>query len=276
MAGKTVQRRRGTTAEHAAFTGANGEITVDITKKVVVVHDGATAGGFPMVRSGPLAGTGITGAAAAGANSDITSLSGLTTPLTVAQGGTNSATAAAARVALGVVGWDLVSTQTAAASATIDFTGLSGTDDDYMVRLENVIPATNDSVLYLRVSNAATFKTDALYSYDSTVTNIAAGAPSGAVASGVATFVQITGNVNSTTAEGGASGVVDLFNLSSTASYKHNLFKLHYNNSVNGGNTINGGFAYRGSTAAIDGLRFLFNTGNIASGKFLLYKLRKA
>jgi len=44
-----VQLRRGTTAEHAAFTGALGEITVDTTKDTVVVHDGTTAGGFPLV-----------------------------------------------------------------------------------------------------------------------------------------------------------------------------------------------------------------------------------
>ena len=42
-----VQRRRGSTADHAAFTGLAGEITVDTSKQVVVVHDGATPGGFP-------------------------------------------------------------------------------------------------------------------------------------------------------------------------------------------------------------------------------------
>lgn len=44
----SVQRRRGTTAEHAVFTGLNGELTVDTTKKTVVVHDGVHAGGFPL------------------------------------------------------------------------------------------------------------------------------------------------------------------------------------------------------------------------------------
>lgn len=43
-----VQFRRGTTAQHASFTGANGEITIDTDKDTVVVHDGATAGGFPL------------------------------------------------------------------------------------------------------------------------------------------------------------------------------------------------------------------------------------
>jgi hypothetical protein len=45
-----LQLRRGTTSQHATFTGAVGEVTVDTTKDVVVVHDGATAGGFPMAR----------------------------------------------------------------------------------------------------------------------------------------------------------------------------------------------------------------------------------
>lgn len=41
-----IQYRRGSSAQTASFTGALGEITVDTTNKIVVVHDGATAGGF--------------------------------------------------------------------------------------------------------------------------------------------------------------------------------------------------------------------------------------
>jgi hypothetical protein len=46
-----VQLRRGTTAQHATFTGATGEVTVDTDKDTVVVHDGSTAGGFPLLGS---------------------------------------------------------------------------------------------------------------------------------------------------------------------------------------------------------------------------------
>ena len=45
---KQVKFRRGTTAQHATFTGALGEVSVDTTKKTLVCHDGATAGGFPV------------------------------------------------------------------------------------------------------------------------------------------------------------------------------------------------------------------------------------
>lgn len=47
---KLVQRRRGTTAEHSAFTGAVGEITHNTTKHTLVIHDGTTAGGHELAR----------------------------------------------------------------------------------------------------------------------------------------------------------------------------------------------------------------------------------
>ena len=43
---KRIQLRRGTTTEHNAFTGANGEVTYDTTTKQLVLHDGTTMGGF--------------------------------------------------------------------------------------------------------------------------------------------------------------------------------------------------------------------------------------
>ncbi|HEY7804771.1 MAG TPA: hypothetical protein VIC30_10120, partial [Orrella sp.] len=51
-----IQRRGGTTAQHASFTGLAREITVDTDKKTVVVHDGSTAGGFPLARESSIQG----------------------------------------------------------------------------------------------------------------------------------------------------------------------------------------------------------------------------
>jgi hypothetical protein len=45
-----LQLRGGTTTEHNTFTGASKEVTIDTTKKTAVVHDGATAGGNPLMR----------------------------------------------------------------------------------------------------------------------------------------------------------------------------------------------------------------------------------
>ena len=52
-----IQRRRGTTSDHSTFTGAGGELTIDTTKNTIVVHDGSTAGGFPLAKESALAST---------------------------------------------------------------------------------------------------------------------------------------------------------------------------------------------------------------------------
>ena len=51
MATTQVQFRKGNTSEHAQFTGANAEITVDTEKKTAVVHDGTDVGGFELQRA---------------------------------------------------------------------------------------------------------------------------------------------------------------------------------------------------------------------------------
>ncbi len=73
-----IQRRRGNTAQHASFTGLAGEITIDTDKNTVVVHDGTTAGGYPLAKASDvaalggaditavIAGSGLTGGASSG------------------------------------------------------------------------------------------------------------------------------------------------------------------------------------------------------------------
>lgn len=46
-----VQLRRGTDTQTSSFTGAAGEITVNLTNDSIHVHDGSTAGGFELARA---------------------------------------------------------------------------------------------------------------------------------------------------------------------------------------------------------------------------------
>jgi hypothetical protein len=46
-----VKLRRGTTAQHAGFTGGEGEVTVDTDKDTVIVHDNTTAGGHELAKA---------------------------------------------------------------------------------------------------------------------------------------------------------------------------------------------------------------------------------
>ncbi len=58
MAKTTLQLRRGTQSENASFTGAQGEVTVDTTRSLLVVHDGTTVGGNALA---PLSNPAFTG-----------------------------------------------------------------------------------------------------------------------------------------------------------------------------------------------------------------------
>ena len=51
-----LQLRRGTTGQHSTFTGLEGEITIDTTKDTIVVHDGVTAGGYPLAKASEASG----------------------------------------------------------------------------------------------------------------------------------------------------------------------------------------------------------------------------
>ncbi len=47
---RALQLRRGTAAQVAAFTGAQGEVVVDTDNKRLVLQDGITAGGIPLAK----------------------------------------------------------------------------------------------------------------------------------------------------------------------------------------------------------------------------------
>jgi hypothetical protein len=96
---------------NSTYTGLQIDASVGLTtgQALPIVNGGTGAA------TGPAARTAI-GAAASGANGDITSLTGLTTPLAVTEGGTGGATAPAARAAIGA----------AASGANADITSLTG------------------------------------------------------------------------------------------------------------------------------------------------------
>lgn len=83
----TLKLRRGTTAGNDAFTGAEGEPTYDTQRKTLRVHDGSTAGGVELAKSGAIGSSLLTMAtarllgrttASTGAVEEITAGTGLT------------------------------------------------------------------------------------------------------------------------------------------------------------------------------------------------------
>lgn len=107
---KQVKIRRGTTTQHASFTGVEGEITVNTTTDTIHVHDGATVGGRPLARAD---GSNVSGTWNVTANN----VSGV---VAVVNGGTGANTPAGARTALGL--------GSLATASTISNDQWSGTD----------------------------------------------------------------------------------------------------------------------------------------------------
>ena len=48
---RQVQLRRGTAVQHNTFTGVVGELTMNTTNNSLRLHDGATVGGYEMLKS---------------------------------------------------------------------------------------------------------------------------------------------------------------------------------------------------------------------------------
>lgn len=115
-----------------AILYSDGSNVVDADTSNVALPIGIADGGTGAVTSAG-ARTAL-GAAASGANGDITSLNGLTTALAIAYGGTGATTAGAALAALGAIGVSNANTFTARQT-------LNGSSTDVGLKLKNAVEA---------------------------------------------------------------------------------------------------------------------------------------
>lgn len=170
-------------------------------------------------------------------------------------------------------GMQLLDVKTAVAQATVDFTvGINSTYDEFLIIITNMIAATDNTILTIRLSQSASFVSGAAsYAY-SAIGQTDAGAPANIAASASATFIGL--NANTSNAKP-LSGEVRFYGIGSAGTQKTIRGDLVYQPS---GGTLaisSGAGAFIANTTAIDGIRFLMNSGNITSGNFALYGIRK-
>ena len=240
-----------------------------------------TLAGTPTITSPTITSPAITGTSSIGNGCTITTpvLSGSITG-TYTLAGTPTVTAptitAPTITGLGGGAMTLIESKTASASATIDFTtGITSLYDEYLVTLTDIIPATDDSDLWIRVSQdgGSTFKAGATdYNHARNVTLSApSNTPLGSSAATAVTISSSLSNVSTRT----FSGEAQCFNPAGTAKFKQFMFHSVYISATATFNSITGAGNFVLNASAINGIRFLMSAGNITSGTFTLYGMRK-
>lgn len=166
--------------------------------------------------------------------------------------------------------WTLISSATASSSATVDFTGLSSSYISYVVILTNIVPATDGANLQVRFGTGGgpTWSSASTYHFAMVFDN--EDASSGFFDETGFTYINIGNSMGSATGEN-ANAKIMLYNPSSSL-YKTMNFETAHINSAADTIFYNGVGGWK-DTTAVTGIRFLFSTGNIASGEFRLFGL---
>lgn len=172
----------------------------------------------------------------------------------------------------------LLATASASASATIDFTtGIDSTYEEYELHIINAIPATNTDLPWLRTSSdAGSNWASASGDYEYQIARSTGTAMTVSNGAGTATKFVLADTAPTVSP---LNGVVRFFDPASTAAVKQFSWDLAYINAAGGGT---GGVRIIASGrrnvtgSAVNGIRFMFSTGNITSGKFKLYGVSKA
>lgn len=174
-------------------------------------------------------------------------------------------------------GMVLLATATASADATVDFTsGIDGTYDEYVFALQNVTPATDGVILWLRTSTDGGSSWDAGASDYQSVTWSFQHNFSGSSGSPTDDKIVLAGNtfaVGSAAGENGVSGRVHV----AQPSVAHEVEVWGQGVYMADDGELAGVISRgrRNAAADVNGLRFLFSSGNIESGKFKLYGVAK-
>ena len=155
------------------------------------------------------------------------------------------------------------------AVASVTLTGIDS-DDVYMVAYNNVLPSLDTQLLSNRVTVSGTADTTANYDWAYKLLN-AAGAFSNISAT------NDTDNVLGTNGTGGnesTNGIMYLLNFNNASEYSFGTVENTIRESDTNLRGIQGGYVHTVAQAC-DGIQFFYASGNIDSGTFTLYGLKK-
>lgn len=167
--------------------------------------------------------------------------------------------------------WVKITSSEASSSASIDFTGLSGTYLAYRVIINGLKAASNQTTLYFRTStdNGSNFDEGASdYQWGFLETDTSSNSASVDTAD---SEIQMTSNENGDQSNETADLEVYVYD-PSAATFTKVIWSCIMSDDSTTRRAYNGG-GYRQDTTAVNAIQFLMDSGNIASGTFVLYGL---
>ncbi|MDR3684784.1 MAG: hypothetical protein P4L11_13735 [Geothrix sp.] len=173
----------------------------------------------------------------------------------------------------------LLEQHTANNSASLDFTtAFTSNYDDYVMELIGIIPATNGAVPYLRCSTngGSAWDTSSIYTGNELHTGAAG---SSSIAYGAQgqwiIFSDNAGSALSSSALPALVGSIHIYDPLSISKHKRFVFGGIGVYSGNGADYLTQSSGKYASTTAVNALRFVLSTGNIASGTIRVYGIAK-
>lgn len=195
-----------------------------------------------------------------------------------------ASSASAGGVTWAAPGMVLLSTKTAANSATIDFTS-SDFDftayETYIFEITRLVPVTNNISLGVRLSTngGSTYEAGATsYGYSNKVLGINGTTYDLASAGDAQAFFGATTNgISSTTSQGGVSATLKLHSPNNTVNSKAMTWLGSYAGSVTFATISGSGFGVTNlTTSAVNGIRFIPSSGNHSIGTIRAYGVRSS
>lgn len=166
--------------------------------------------------------------------------------------------------------WVKIASSTASSSSSIDFTGLSSTYEAYKVAISGLKAASNQATLFFRTStdNGSNFdagSSDYQWGYLETSTS-----SNSANVDTSDSKIHLTDNEHGDQTNETADLEVTIYDPTAASYTKINWSCMMADDSSATRRSYNGG-GYRQDTTAVDAIRFIMDSGNIASGEFVLY-----
>ena len=166
----------------------------------------------------------------------------------------------------------LIDSDTASTSGSITLTGMTSAYDVYMVTVNNVFPVNDNVYLHARFTESGTANTTS--NYDSAYINLKDTSAFNNSSYTNRSDFYVGNNYIGTGTQEQLNGVCYIFNSQESGEYT-----FITQETVSAGHTFtvwgNQGGGVFTVTSTVDGIHFFMDSGNISSGNFKLYGLRK-